>query len=311
MDYNRLALLRTAIDSGSLRRAATEIGISQPSLSAHIRKLEEDLDLILLHRSSSGVRPTVDAIELLPFIDALLAAQQQLVAQADQISAGDHRHVRVGAVSLFMLMLVPQLIAAAQTQHPKSRVEVMEAGSLRIADQVASRELDLGLIVRSPLVSKDYEELRYIDLASGSLHVCFAQGNQLAVNEAVTMDQLRGRPMIIHSDRTLLRQVFETFRARYDLVSQSTADSGPSVHRLVAGSTAIAFSSATDFAGPSDPTRVLYRPIVDPLVPLVLSIVVRRGERTTGIIASIIRLLHSPRSAFDWPPGFTPIRART
>ncbi|MDQ4117114.1 MAG: LysR family transcriptional regulator, partial [Actinomycetota bacterium] len=58
MRFEQLRYLEAALRHGSVRRAAAELGVTQPSISAQIQRLEEDLGVVLVIRGSRGVRPT-------------------------------------------------------------------------------------------------------------------------------------------------------------------------------------------------------------------------------------------------------------
>src|SRR4030081_1562638 len=83
---------------GSFRRAAEELHISQPALSATVRNLERELGIDILERRRSGARGSEAGGELLPHIAAVIDAVDGLRR------AADHQHqtsrmVRLGTVN--------------------------------------------------------------------------------------------------------------------------------------------------------------------------------------------------------------------
>ena len=87
MSITQFLYLRTAINKGSLRAAAHSLGVSQPTLSVQIRKLEEELNVVLLSRSAGGVTPTDEARQLVPFIDVVATAQEALERRAGELKS--------------------------------------------------------------------------------------------------------------------------------------------------------------------------------------------------------------------------------
>src|SRR6185369_1136192 len=86
-----LALLRsfvTAVRVGSISRAATALGHTQPALSQQLRKLEGVVGRPLLHRSSAGVRPTRAGEELLPYAERILSLSAQALTEAGRALTG-------------------------------------------------------------------------------------------------------------------------------------------------------------------------------------------------------------------------------
>jgi DNA-binding transcriptional LysR family regulator len=307
MNIKRFRYLEAAIEHGSFRRAAASIGISQPALSEQIRRLEEDLDLVLLTRAASGVRPTEEGAQLLPLIADLTAAERALTRRAEELRTAEQPRMTIGAVSLFMLSVLPRLVVEIRNRHPEVTVEIVESGAGRIEQLVSARELTLGLVVRSTVIPAQHDDLRFVDLATGTLHVTLNADDPLAALPAVPMEKLRGRPMVAHAPQTFLREVFDTFREPYELHIQSVADSGPSTHRLIAGTNGIAFSTATDFTSSGAAQPLVHRPVIDPVTPLVLSIALRADERSTPTTSAIVRWLREQRSTTAWPAGFTAV----
>ncbi len=78
MRIEQLEYLAVVSRHGSLRRAASELHVSQPALSEAIDKLERELGATLLHRDHSGTRMTTHGRELLEPISAVLDAVDRL-----------------------------------------------------------------------------------------------------------------------------------------------------------------------------------------------------------------------------------------
>ena len=68
MDTERWQILLKAIDRGSLRAAAEEMGFTVSGISRSVATLEKELGFALLHRAKSGVQPTAECRQLLPSV---------------------------------------------------------------------------------------------------------------------------------------------------------------------------------------------------------------------------------------------------
>ena len=77
MDTERWQILLKAIDRGSLRAAAEEMGFTVSGISRSVATLEKELGFALLHRAKSGVQPTEECRQLLPSVRELLFAQER------------------------------------------------------------------------------------------------------------------------------------------------------------------------------------------------------------------------------------------
>ncbi|MCP2342514.1 LysR family transcriptional regulator [Actinomadura rupiterrae] len=124
-----IALLRSfvaAVRAGSISRAATALGQTQPALSQQLRKLEGTVGRPLLNRSPSGVRPTRAGEELLPYAERILALSAQALTEAGRALTG---HCGVGLLEDLAASRLPQALADLARLHPGATLEVLSVSS--------------------------------------------------------------------------------------------------------------------------------------------------------------------------------------
>lgn len=307
VSVSQLLYLRAAMDKGSLRGAANALGVSQPTLSIQIRRLEEELNVVLLNRTAAGVAPTDEALQLMPFIDDLVTAHDALERRAVELRSPTAGTVKVGAIAHFNYYVAPRMLSDVQAKYPLATVEILEAGSVKIMEMVRSGELDVGLIARTPEVPEVPDKLRFVDLASGNLNICLSEDDPLIACETVSMEQLRGRSMVAHSPATTMRAIFDSFKDVYDLTAVTFTDSGASIPRLVASTHSPAFATSSDFRVASENLNVEYRPLTDPSTSVIFSAVLRSGEQSTMLVRAIAQSFRLRRNDSLWPPGFSAV----
>ena len=120
-----IALLRsfvTAVRVGSISRAATALGHTQPALSQQLRKLEGAVGRPLLHRSPSGVLPTRAGEELLPYAERILSLSAQALTETGRALTG---HCGVGLLEDLAASRLPQALADLARLHPGATLEVL------------------------------------------------------------------------------------------------------------------------------------------------------------------------------------------
>ena len=128
------ALLRsvvTAVRTGSISRAATALGHTQPALSQQVRKLESAVGLPLLHRSPSGVSPTRAGEELLPYAERILSLSAQALTETGRALTG---HCGVGLLEDLAASQLPQTLADLARLHPGATLEVLSSSSSAIRE---------------------------------------------------------------------------------------------------------------------------------------------------------------------------------
>ncbi len=108
LDLAQVRSFVAVVDTGNFREAARKLGLAQPTVSQHVRKLEETLGLALLIRNNAGCRPLPKGEMFLPRARRLLRAEQEA-----RQSIGVDRLV-VGAASNLGIYLMPRAISAFQ-----------------------------------------------------------------------------------------------------------------------------------------------------------------------------------------------------
>ncbi|MFB9179812.1 LysR family transcriptional regulator [Dactylosporangium sucinum] len=124
-----IVLLRsflTAVRAGSISRAATALGHTQPALSQQLRKLESVVGRPLLHRSPSGVAPTRAGEELLPYAERILSLSAQALTETGRALTG---HCGVGLLEDLAASQLPQALADLARLHPGATLEVLSVSS--------------------------------------------------------------------------------------------------------------------------------------------------------------------------------------
>lgn len=130
-------------EHGTFTEAARRAHLSQPALTASIRRLEDRMGARLLHRGPAGASLTAAGDALVPRARAALAAVedgQRAVAEVAGLHAGE---VRIGAGATACTYLLPPELAAFRQRHPGIRFLLREATTHEALEGLAAGDLDL------------------------------------------------------------------------------------------------------------------------------------------------------------------------
>jgi DNA-binding transcriptional LysR family regulator len=119
--------------------------MSQPPLSEAIRKLEHELGVQLLQRSSRSVVPTPAGRAFAEEARAVLGALDLAVAEARR-AGGASSTVRVGSLPSVGLDKLQRFLRALSSREPNLRTEVTQLSSMEQVRRLGSHELDIGLL---------------------------------------------------------------------------------------------------------------------------------------------------------------------
>lgn len=138
-------------------RAAERLHIAQPPLSQQIRKLESDLGVLLLTRSTRKVELTPAGERYLERARAILAAVDDAAEEATRVAAGELGRLAIGFTGSATYELLPSLAPVLRRELPGIELELR--GEMLTPDQVEAlldRSLDLGFL-RPPVRHADIE----------------------------------------------------------------------------------------------------------------------------------------------------------
>jgi LysR family transcriptional regulator, transcriptional activator of the cysJI operon len=205
MDTRQLAAFCAVVERKSFSQAAERLGVTQPAVSLQIRSLEQRLGRQLLDRSGRRVEPTEAGLRLYASAQRLLQAEEQMLEELES----DDEGVVTGSLELGASTgpggtVVPVLLCEFQERHPDVRVRLSVSDTQTVVAQVADRELELGIVGagrRHRGVTFDPFFRDEVVLAVPAAHA-FA-------GKTVTLEQLRGEPLIVMQDGAGVRQVIE------------------------------------------------------------------------------------------------------
>ncbi|MBL0891372.1 MAG: LysR family transcriptional regulator [Gemmatimonadaceae bacterium] len=185
------AFLETA-DSGALSRAAAQLGLSQPSLTAQIQRLERHLGVELFDRHGRGVRLTDAGRALYPRARRLLDELRETEDAVRREGQEGQGTLRVGAIPTVAPYVLPAALRRMQVRNAATRVELREDYSAVLARLLQEGELDV-LIAAQPY---PFEHASIESLGSDALVVAVPASHPAARAGRITLAQLRDTPAV-------------------------------------------------------------------------------------------------------------------
>ncbi|MEM6295967.1 MAG: LysR family transcriptional regulator [Myxococcota bacterium] len=160
MEFDQLRTLLAVLEHGGFTRAAEALGISQSTVSFHIKSLENAVGTRLLDRGRDGVRPTAHGTTLKRYAADLLALRKEASAHLSALDTGAMGKVDVAASTIPGEYLLPQALAALRRTHPGVSVSVRIGDSSRALGALREGEVDVALI-GSPSGDRKIEEVSF------------------------------------------------------------------------------------------------------------------------------------------------------
>jgi len=167
-------------------RAAEEIGISQPSLSAAIRQLEEQLGVQLVLRGSRYQGLTPEGQRVLEWARRIVGDTRTMREEMRAARNGLAGHIRLAVIPTALAM-VPRLTEPFQEKHPDVTFSVVSRNSLQVLSQLDNFEIDAGITY---LDNEPLGRVTSVPLYGERYNLVTAQGAPFSDRDSVSWKEL-------------------------------------------------------------------------------------------------------------------------
>ena len=160
MELKHLLSYATVVRLGSFSRAAEELYIAQPTISLHIRQLEEELQTKLLVRTTKSIELTEKGREVYEYAASILQLRDRI---AEKCADGERRIIRLGASTIPSAYILPEVLPAYVKRHPATYFTIDQGDSRSVTEKLAEGVTDIALIGMKPASSDIAAEPFYED----------------------------------------------------------------------------------------------------------------------------------------------------
>ncbi len=204
MELRQLRYFSAVARHGNFTRAADELHVTQSALSQQIKRLEEELGVELLLRTTGGATVTSAGADLLARADAILAEAARARADMDAHAGLLRGVVRIAADAAAALAL-PAALASFHRAHGGIRIGLRQTTAADAGGLVRTGAVDLAVASLEPEAVPD--GVRADALADEPLHAIAAPSDPLATAGELAVWTLRERPFVLPEPGSALRAV--------------------------------------------------------------------------------------------------------
>lgn len=200
----QLSYFVAAGETGSVKRAAEQVHISQPSVSAAISHLESELNVQLFVRHhAQGLSLTPSGKRLLRTAKELLRDAYALYDVANSANTMVAGPIHVGCFRTLSPLILPDLWKSFAASYPEAQMHVTEGSEAALMDGLRAAQIDIALTYAIHL-TPDMEFLPLVELPT---YVLLAADHPLATQSSIRLEDLAGLPFVL-LDLPLSREYF-------------------------------------------------------------------------------------------------------
>ncbi|WP_166459551.1 LysR family transcriptional regulator [Amycolatopsis pithecellobii] len=187
MEIRQIQYFTAIVREGSFSRAARKLHIGQPALSKQIKALERELGVDLLVRLPEGVRPTLAGSRLDEMSHTFLGYVEDIGSAVREAAAAQTETVTLGLSPSLVPALAGHLERRFADEFPHTRIEIVEALPMFLAEWLEEDRLDLGVFTLSSYATR---HLSAVEVGSDEMLLAGTEATLAGVGEHATPDTI-------------------------------------------------------------------------------------------------------------------------
>lgn len=205
MNYERLKTFITVCEQRSFSEAAKILFVTQPTITAHIKALEEELDTKLFERTTKKMNPTPSAEVLLQYGKQIIRltdlAQKEIVAMNSSIQG----NLQIGSSFTIGEYILPKFLKQFKDNYSMVDIVTKITNSTNIITHIKNRQIDIGLI-ETPM---EDPQIVVEPILDDELVLIAPSNYPIPKNKAITIKELKKLPLILREKGSGTREVIE------------------------------------------------------------------------------------------------------
>jgi len=204
MDFRDKVFLAVA-EKGSFTKGASEVFISQPAVTRHIRELENSWGCSLLDRTGSGVVLTEAGRLLYRRLKEIQGNYQALQNELSALSETARERIPLGASTTVAQYILPEILAAYSRVNPKVQVQLFSGNSQDIQSRLLTKEVDLALVEND----SSSQGLKYLDFQEDEIIAVCGRDTLYSRKPSMNREEILSAPLVLRESGSGTREVIQ------------------------------------------------------------------------------------------------------
>jgi DNA-binding transcriptional LysR family regulator len=193
MDLWRLKIFQRVIEHGSFSKAAEGLNLSQPTVSSHIKDLEQHFDVSLIDRLNKKAVPTKAGELLYSYAGRLSTLYDETEAAMSEFHGKIKGRLVIGSSTIPAGYILPKLIGGFMQAYPEVHIALIVGDTKKIITDILSNVMEIGVVGAK---SND-QRLVQKELINEEMRAVIPQSHKWAEKNSISIKALTGEPFII------------------------------------------------------------------------------------------------------------------
>lgn len=267
-------------------KAAEELGVTQPTLSAAIKQLEGELGVMLVQRGSRYQGLTPEGERVLDWARRITGDARTMKEEMKAARHGLSGHVKIAAIPTALAM-VPRLTTPFREKHPGVTFSVLSRTSIEVLSLIGNFDVDVGITY---LDNEPLGRVTSVPLYEERYQLITAAGNALSDRRTVSWAEVSSLPLCLLTPDMQNRRIIDQHLAEAGVRVRPTLESNSMIvlfsHIRTGKWSSIMPLNLAETFGFSEPIRAI--PIVEPDASHVVGLVAAERDPHTPLVAALL-----------------------
>ena len=213
MEFKQLESFAAVIKCNSFTKAAEKLYISQPTISTHIRALEEELNTRLILRTTKSIEVTPEGRKLYDYAENILQLRNRMM---EECTGRTQKILHLAASTVPSAYILPEVLPAYGEQNPDNYFVIHQSDSKSVIDGIQDGLYDIGLVgmeaQRDNLTCMAFCQDETVLIAPVNEHFL-----ELQNRKASPVEILRQEPVILREKGSGSRKNLENFMEKWGI----------------------------------------------------------------------------------------------
>jgi DNA-binding transcriptional LysR family regulator len=213
MDLRQLRYFEAVVRHRHFTRAADELHVAQSAVSHQVQRLEQELGIELLRRTTRSVEPTEAGTLVAARARAVLAESEALLGEVEELRGLVRGRITVGALLFGGELDIPAILATFTSRFPHVEVGIREGTAQRMLEMLRDGSLDVSFA----LEAERPDDVERLELSSEEVIAAVSPRHPLAQERPLRVAELADHALIAFQPGSSTREVVDAAFARADI----------------------------------------------------------------------------------------------
>jgi DNA-binding transcriptional LysR family regulator len=209
LNFNQLRIFYHAAKNLNFTKAASELFITQPAVTAQVKSFEEYCNLKLFKKKGRRIHLTDEGRSLFEFAETIFKYEKEIENAIDDMRELKRGVLSLGTTKAYARYFMPTMITTFHQNYPNIKIQLNEGSSLDMIHSLLDFKIEVAVIAKT----EDNPRVNFFPFSREEMAIIVAPDHHLTGKKAVTFAKLSREPFIMKEKgsgtRKLVEQLFK------------------------------------------------------------------------------------------------------